>query len=74
MLHSLTGLRHFHIHASDGDIGQIVDSYFDDERWVVRYLIARTGGWLSGRELLISPYSIDRVDESARAILTRLKR
>jgi PRC-barrel domain len=74
MLHSLAGLRHFHIHASDGDIGQIVDSYFDDERWVVRYLVARTGGWLSGREVLISPYSIDRVDESAHAIRSRLKR
>lgn len=74
MLHSLTGLRRFHTHASDGDIGQIIDSYFDDQRWVVRYLIARTGGWLKGREVLISPYSIERVDESAHAIVTRLTR
>jgi hypothetical protein len=74
MLHSLTGLRRSHIHASDGDIGQIIDSYFDDERWVVRYLVARTAGWLKGREVLISPYSVGRVDESAHAIVTRLTR
>jgi hypothetical protein len=74
MLHSLTGLRHSHIHASDGDIGQILDSYFDDQRWVVRYLVARTGGWLKGRDVLISPYSVQGVDGSAHAILTRLTR
>ena len=74
MLHSLKALGHFHIRAVDGEIGHIQEGYFDDERWVVRYLVARTGGWLSGREVLISPYSIDGIDERAHAVLTRLTR
>lgn len=74
MLHSLTALRRFHVHAADGDIGEVRDGYFDDERWVVRYLIVNTGSWLNGREVLISPYSIARVDDAAEAIVTQLTR
>ena len=29
--------------ASDGEIGHVKDFYFDDHRWVVRYLVADTG-------------------------------
>jgi uncharacterized protein YrrD len=74
MLHSLTALRKYHVQAADGDIGEVTDAYFDDERWVVRYLVVSTGSWLSGREVLISPYSIMRVDDAASAIVTQLTR
>jgi len=67
-------LRKFHVHASDGDIGEVTDGYFDDERWVVRYLVVNTGSWLNGREVLISPYSIFRVDDADSAIVTQLTR
>lgn len=74
MLHSLTALRKFHVHAADGDIGEVTDGYFDDERWVIRYLVVNTGSWLNGREVLISPYSIARIDDAASAIVTQLTR
>ncbi|MGH8261052.1 MAG: PRC-barrel domain-containing protein [Steroidobacteraceae bacterium] len=74
MLHSLNALRKFHVHAADGDIGEVEDGYFDDERWVVRYLVVNTGSWLSGREVLISPYSVVRVDDADSAIVTQLTR
>ncbi len=74
MLHSLTALRKFHVHAADGDIGEVTDGYFDDERWVMRYLVVNTGSWLNGREVLISPYSISRVDDGDSAIVTKLTR
>ena len=44
--------------ASDGEIGQIKEAYFDDHTWTIRYLVVDTGTWLSGREVLISPYSV----------------
>jgi len=50
------------IHAVDGDIGKVVDCYFDEHRWAVRYLVVETGTWLEGRQVLISPASVDRVD------------
>ena len=43
--------------ALDGDIGHIKDFYFDDRRWVVRYMIADTGTWLAERLVLLSPHS-----------------
>jgi hypothetical protein len=74
MLHSLTALRKFHVRAADGAIGEVTDGYFDDERWVIRYLVVNTGSWLNGREVLISPYSISRVDDAGSAIVTQLTR
>jgi len=27
--------------------------YFDDQGWAIRYVVVDTGGWLSGRRVLI---------------------
>jgi len=56
---SLTG---FSIGATDGEIGNVKEFYFDDETWTIRYLIVETGGWLFGRKVLISPHSIQHSD------------
>jgi hypothetical protein len=60
--------------ASDGEIGHVKDFYFDDQNWVVRYLVADTGSWLPGRQVLISPHafgSLDRVEKVLCVNLTR---
>jgi sporulation protein YlmC with PRC-barrel domain len=44
--------------ATDGDIGKVKDFYFDDQVWVIVYLIVKTGNWLSGRKVLISPVTL----------------
>jgi len=46
------------IQATDGEIGTVNLFYFDDEAWAIRYLTVDTGGWLGGRNVLISPISI----------------
>ena len=43
--------------ATDGDIGHVEDFYFDDKTWVVRYLVANTGSWLVGRQVLLTPHA-----------------
>jgi hypothetical protein len=58
MLRVLSELEGYAIRASDGDIGHVTDFLFDDEAWVVRYLVVDTGTWLSSRKVLISPISI----------------
>jgi PRC-barrel domain protein len=58
MLRSTNDLEGYAIRATDGDIGHVKDFYFDDEAWVVRYLIVETGNWLSSRQVLISPIAI----------------
>jgi len=46
------------VDAIDGDIGKVEDVYFDDKTWVVRYLVVKTGHWLSCRKVLISTYAL----------------
>ena len=50
MLNSIKKLNGFRILASDGEVGAVAESvYFDDEQWVVRYLVVDTRTWLNGR-------------------------
>jgi hypothetical protein len=58
MLRSVKSLEGSAIGATDGDFGKVKDFYFDDQSWVVRYLVVDTSTWLGGRKVLISPYSI----------------
>jgi hypothetical protein len=60
--------------ASDGDIGHVKDFYFDDQDWVVRYLVADTGSWLSARKVLISPHAFGRLDPSGKLLPVELTR
>ena len=60
--------------ASDGDIGHIKDFYFDDSSWVVRYLVADTGSWLTGRQVLLSPHSFGNWDEDAKMLHINLRK
>ncbi len=50
------------IEAADGDAGHVQDVYFDDQEWIVRYIVADTGGWLGGRRVLLSPFTVRGVD------------
>ncbi len=49
-INSLTG---YSLKATNGEIGEVKEFYFDDESWTIRYLIVKTGSWLSGREVLL---------------------
>jgi hypothetical protein len=62
MLTNITFLKGLAIHATDGELGSVDDFYFDDETWGIRYLTVKTGGWLSGRQVLISPISVIQAD------------
>ena len=74
MLRSAKELSGYTIGASDGDIGQVDDVYFDDEAWVLRYLAVDTGRWLSGRRVLISPISLGHPDWMVQRLPVALTR
>lgn len=74
MLHTLTALERMSIRASDGDIGTVKDTYFDDLAWTLRYLVIDTGRWLPGRKVLISPLSVTSVDWQERTVAVDLTR
>ncbi len=55
MLRSMSDLLGLTIGATDGDIGQADAFYFDDTTFTVRHLVVDTSGWLTGRNVLVSP-------------------
>ena len=62
MQHNLKSLTGFGIGATDGEIGKVEAFYFDDKSWSVRYLVVKTGSWLFGRSVLISPMALQNPD------------
>ena len=62
MLRSVSSMRSFTIHATDGDMGAVDECLFDDEQWTMRYLAVNTGDWLTGRLVLVSPIAFRAVD------------
>jgi len=68
MLTNATYLKGLVIRATDGELGTVEELYFDDETWAIRYLVVDTGGWLSGRRVLISPLAIDNIDWPSRRL------
>jgi hypothetical protein len=53
MLRSIESFLDFNVVAEDGEIGQVHDVFFDDEQWHLRYLVIKTGTWLTGKKVLI---------------------
>jgi uncharacterized protein YrrD len=68
VLRSARDVKHYRIYASDDEVGKMSDLYFDDQRWTIRYLVVDTGGWLSGRTVLISPHAVTEIDDDALRI------
>lgn len=74
MLNALSQLSGSTLTATDGEIGHVKQAYFDDQAWAVRYLVVDTGTWLSGREVLISPYAVRQPVGTGKTIDVSLTR
>ncbi len=72
MLRQFSDIKNFALAAHDGEIGKVKEFYFDDQSWAVRYVVVDTGGWLTGRKVLIAPRSFGMIDEKARLIAVHL--
>ena len=74
MLRSIKQLYRETLRASDGDIGHVKDFYFDDTNWAVRYVVADTGSWLSGRQVLLAPHAFGNLYQDGKVLLVNLTR
>lgn len=61
-LRSTRQVTGYHIHATDGEIGHVLDFIVDDGNWSLVNLVVDTGTWLSGRKVLIPPAWIKNVN------------
>jgi len=74
MLRSVKQLYGDKLGALDGEIGHVKDFYFDDLSWAVRYVVADTGSWLTGRKVLLSPHAFGSLCQKGRDLLVNLTR
>jgi len=72
MLNKAKTLNGYKLDSLDGEIGKVKEFYFDDHHWTIRYLIADTGNWLTGRQVLISPYALLTVNKEEHSIAVDL--
>ncbi len=74
MLRSVKQLYGKKLGTSGGEIGHVKDFYFNDQQWVIRYVVADTGSWLSGRLILISPHAFENLYQDGDCLLVNLTR
>jgi sporulation protein YlmC with PRC-barrel domain len=72
MQHSLKSMIGFEIRATDGDLGNVHEFYFDDITWTVRYIVVETKKWFSSRKVLISLCAIGKPDWETRTLPVNL--
>ena len=73
-LRSVGGLYGDKLGASDGEIGRVKDFLFNDQAWVIRYVVADTGSWLPGRLVLIAPHAFGNFFQAGDCLLVNLTR
>ena len=72
MLNKVGTLKGYKLDSLDGEIGSVKEFYFDDQHWTIRYLVADSGNWLTGRQVLISPYALGFVDREKQSVSINL--
>jgi len=73
-LRSSQDVSSYHIQATDGEIGHIIDFIIDTENWTIRYLIINTHNWWAGKNVLVSPQWIERVSWKELKVFINLSR
>ncbi len=68
---SLTG---YNMEATDGHIGKVEEFYFEDNTWLIRYLILKTGNWFVYRKVLIAPQAIVKREARLRIFPVNLSK
>jgi hypothetical protein len=74
MLRKTSDIVNYVLDAADGEIGRCKDFLFDDRWWTVRYMAADTRKWLPGRQVLISPISLEPPDWDEKRLPVKLTR
>jgi hypothetical protein len=74
MLVGINKLHGYVIRATDGEIGKVDEFYFDDASWRVRYLVADTGNWLTGRRVLLPVTALGPPSRESHCLTVSLTR
>ena len=72
MLQSVKKLKGYSIQATDGEIGRIDELFFEEDTWIVRYLVVDVGNWLSSQRVLLIPDAVQHINAEAGTISVSL--
>ncbi|AMJ59655.1 PRC-barrel domain-containing protein [Bosea sp. PAMC 26642] len=67
-LRSVSEVKGYHVHATDGDIGHVDNLMIDDGSWGIRYLVLDTSNWWMGKQVLMSPYAVSEISWSQEKV------
>jgi hypothetical protein len=73
-LRSFDAIKGYRLRATDGEIGRVENFLIERVDWSIQYLIVVAGSWLTGKEVLLAPYAVTRIDWLNREILLNVTR
>ncbi len=73
-LQSALAIKGYAIHASDGEIGHVAGFLVNDRSWVIHNVVVDAGGWISCKEILIAPGSVDRISYEDSMVFVKLSK
>jgi len=73
-LRSVEEVMDYNIQATDDSIGHVEDFIFEDDTWIIRYMVIDTRNWLPGKKVLVSPEWINRVDWAKKKVFVNMDR
>jgi hypothetical protein len=73
-LRSAQAVTGYHLQASDGIIGHVCDFLMDDQSWVIRQLVIKTGHRFTGKEVLIPAGKVSRISYEDSTVFVNLTR
>lgn len=72
MQYDLNAFIGSHVIPTDGETGRVRDFLFDDQSWVVRYLVVDVGNWLERRDVVLPITVLEKPDWTNRTCCARL--
>ena len=73
-LRSVSEVTGYHIQATDGDIGHVVDFFAEDATWRIEYMLVDTRNLLPGKHVILSTNWISEVNRPERKVLINVTR
>lgn len=74
MLLTVSELSDYTLEATDGEIGFIDELYFQQNEWLVRYLVVGLGNWFTRQYVLLVPAAVERLEGDLQKISFNLTR
>lgn len=74
-LRSTRELLGYRVSASDGEVGEVKDFMVEDDDWLLRYMLVKTGNWTdSNKEVLVALEWLEHINIVSRQVTISLDR